>query len=560
MALRSRGPWSERGSLLAAAAAVGSCAGLLAGCNGIIGTDTDSLEQGGRSPVDPNAKAVGATLRRLTVPQYHNTVADLFGGAVTVNTVLEEDTALYGFSAIGAARLAVSARGTELYEQAALEVASQAVASAAFRDAFPCAPAATVDDACTQSFVDSFGRRAWRRPLSDEERARYVAVARQAATTLEDFWGGIEFALAGLLQSPHFLYRVELGEPHPEHAGVRVLTDLELATRLSFFLWNSTPDAELLAAAEKGELASSDGLLAQAERLLASERAQPAISHFFTEMLHLDKLKEVKQSPDAFPEVTPTLGPAMRTETLRFLEYLVDEGRDYRELFTSTTTFVNDELAAIYGVDAPGGAEFAQVMLPADGVRAGFLGHASFLSTNAHVSSTSPTHRGMFVRETLLCQGIPPPPPDVIAELPEIDPSLGPRTARQKLEMHQENPGCASCHRVIDPIGLALEHFDAIGRYRETDQGMEIDASGDLDGVVFDGARSLGEVIADHPSLVPCLVRNAIRHATGRLEGAWDEPHIEDLARSMAADGHRIRGLLLSLVQNPSFRLVGELR
>jgi hypothetical protein len=250
----------------------------------------------------------------------------------------------------------------------------------------------------------------------------------------------------------------------------------------------------------------------------------------------------------------------MRTETLRFLEYMVHEGRDYRELFTSTTTFVNDELAAIYGIDAPAGAEFAKVVLPADGVRAGFLGHSSFLSTNAHVSSTSPTHRGMFVRETLLCQGIPPPPPDVIAELPEIDPSLGPRTARQKLEMHQENPGCASCHRVIDPIGLALEHFDAIGRYRETDQGMDIDASGDLDGVAFDGARSLGEVIADHPSLVPCLVRNAIRHATGRLEGAWDEPHIEDLAQAMAADGHRIRGLLLSLVQDPSFRLVGELR
>jgi hypothetical protein len=501
----------------------------------------------------------GSRLRRLTVSEYQNSLRDLLGPAIVIPVELEADTVLNGFAAIGASRMAFSPRATEQLEAAALDVASQAVSDVANRASLvPCTPAATVDDACSNQFVQSFGRRAFRRPLTQEEIDRYVTVARTAAEALGDFWGGIEYAIAGLLQSPHFLYRAELGRPDVAKPSLYVLDDYQLATRLSFLLWNTTPDDALLDAAAAGELSTAAGLQAASERLLASERAHSALSTFFTEMLRLAELDTLPQSAQAFPQMTATLGAAMRSETLSLLTDIVfTKNADYRDLFTTQTTFVDPELALLYGLPPPQGSGFVEVSLPADGPRLGYLGQGSFLALNAHISSTSPTYRGKFVREVLLCSAIPPPPPDVVAVLPEDTGTGGPQTMRDKLTVHRTDPACAGCHAVMDPIGLALEHFDGIGAYRDTDQGLTIDATGELDGVPFDGLRGLAEALKEHPDLGSCLTRSLFRYATGHLESEGEEPLIQALSAALSADGYRVQSLLGDLVQSEGFRFVG---
>ncbi len=527
---------------------------------GSTGTDGNG-STGSTGSVDLPSEFVpsGSRLRRLRVIEYQNSLRDLLGPGIVIPVELEADTVLNGFASIGASRMAFSPRATELLEAAALDVASQAVSDVANRALLvPCTPAATVDDACSAQFLESFGRRAFRRPLTPEEVNRYVTVAATAAEALGDFWGGIEYAIAGLLQSPHFLYRAELGQPDVANPSLRVLDGYQLATRLSFLLWNTTPDDALLDAAAAGELSTAAGLQAATERLLVSDRAQPALQNFFTEMLRLSDLDGLPQSAQAFPQMTATLGAAMRTETLSLLTDIVfTKNADYRDLFSTTTTFVDPELALLYGLPAPQGSDFVEVSLPIDGPRVGYLGHGSFLALNAHVASTSPTYRGKFVREVLLCSAIPPPPPDVVTDLPENTGAGGPQTMRDKLTVHRTDPACAGCHAVMDPIGLALEHFDGIGAYRETDQGLTIDATGDLDGAPFDGLRGLAEVLKANPDLGACLARSLFRYATGHLEGEGEEPVIQSLSAALSADGYRVQSLLGDLIQSAGFRFVG---
>jgi hypothetical protein len=235
---------------------------------------------------------------------------------------------------------------------------------------------------------------------------------------------------------------------------------------------------------------------------------------------------------------------------------------DYREFFTTRQTLLNEELADLYGVSGPTGTELVPTLLPADGPRAGYLGQASFLALNAHSNKTSPTHRGKFILESLLCSSIPPPPNDVVAELPDSDQN---KTLREQLEVHQQVALCAGCHSQMDPMGLALEHFDGIGAYRETDRGMALDVTGVIDDVAFDGARELGQVLADGlltpegtPRTADCLVRTVFRAATGHLEGPGDQPIITELGAAFAASGFRVQGALGELAKSEGFRYVGD--
>jgi hypothetical protein len=367
--------------------------------------------------------------------------------------------------------------------------------------------------------------------------------------------------VSGMLQSPHFLYRVELGEPDPQDPTRKRFTSWEMARRMSFLLWNQTPDDALLEAAERGELVSDEGILTQATRLLDDPRARTAVRGFFSQFLDLGRLDGVTRDPTRYPLFTPTMLASMRTE----IELLVDDfiyrrDGDVRGIFSSTTAFVNSELAALYGVVAEGASPitFVPVELPEDGPRAGLLTSGAFLTMNAHDTATSPTARGKYVRERVLCQTVPPPPPDIDLNLD--DDEMGEATTlREKLEQHREDPLCAGCHAFIDPPGFLFEHFDSIGAWRELDNGYPIDASGDLDGVPLADARDLAEVLRDDPRVGECITTQLYRHAAGRLEHWKERPGLKDITAAFAASDYRFRELLLHLVTSEAFRTVSAL-
>ncbi len=495
-------------------------------------------------------------LRRLTELQYANAVHDLFGPDVVVPARLEPDVAIEGLVALGAARTSVSPRGVEQYESAALDLAAQALgtgpASARGR-LVTCTPAGMADDACAQTVLSTLGRRAFRRPLTSGELARLVKLAGDSARALGDFHRGLELAVAALLESPNFLFRVELGEPDPAAPGQLRFSAWEIASRLSFLVWNTIPDDELLDAAARGDLVTDAGLDAALDRLLASPRARKGLRSFFVDLLELYRLDELVKDPKIFVQASPELGPAAREETLRGIEHLIfDAAGDYRELLTTRRTFLDRRLAALYEVPAPAREGFGMYTWADDSPRAGLLSQASVLALQSHATSSSATRRGKFVRKTLLCANPAPPPVDVNTMLPE--PSGNTPTLRDRVREHLENENCAVCHRFTDPIGLGLENFDGIGRYRTTENGALIDATGELSKVQFKNPRELAAAITQHPDFVPCFVKSVYRYAGGHLETAGEAGVLEDLTNDFAAGGHRVLPLLRLLVKSPGFR------
>ena len=498
-------------------------------------------------------------LVRLTDAQYRATVRALFGADVALPPSLEPDLSVHGLLAIGAGVASASPRGVELYFDAARSIAAQLVATDEGRAAIAdCDPGLTVDDACLGGVVTSWGRRIWRRPLTEEESARVLKVAAGAAETLDDAWAGVEYALATLLQSPHFLYRVELGEDDPGDPGLRRHTSLEMAPRLSYFLWNSTPDDTLLDVAEQGLLVTDEGVSAQVERMLTDPRARDAVKAFFSQWLRLELLDDLQKDPNVFKHFDPDLGAMAREETLRLVEHMVfEEEADYRDLFRTRTTFVNRRLAAIYNIPAPVDDGFGMTVLPASGQRRGLLGHVSFLALHSHPVASSPTLRGLFIREHMLCDEIPSPPSNLNTAIPEPDETA--QTMRERLLVHMQEPSCSGCHEVLDPPGFGLESFDGIGRFRVLDNGGVIDASGWIDDLEYDDAAGLTEVLATHPRLVSCFVETMYGYATGHTAGDGEVELMDALADRFAAEGHRVLSLMAAIAVSPGFRLLGEI-
>jgi hypothetical protein len=547
---------------------------VLAGCTGTIGTPSDGTHSGvnagaggsgasstgngvgsggtiggtGAIPAPPDFVPQASSLRRLTIPQYTNSIHDLLGASIAVPSDFEEDTALSGFASIGAAAVGLSAHIVEQFETASLNIAKQALSNMATRGALVgCTPAGVTDDTCTRQFIQTIGRRAWRRPLSDAELGQYAGVAKNAQTVLNDFYGGLQYALAGILQSPHFLYREELGTPDPAVPTRVVFNDHELATRLSYFLWNTTPDDQLLVAADAKQL-TQGGLVAEATRLSSSDRVVGAMQTFFTELYRLAELDTMLKVPTVYPKMTPTLGPAMRSETLHFLSDIAfTHDGDFRQIFDARQTFVNKELAALYGLPAPA-MDWAPTALADSTMRAGLLGQASFLALNAQPNRSSATRRGKFIREMLLCQTIPAPPPN-IAPFPEMVAG----TTRTKLTAHRQSASCNSCHQAMDPIGLAYENFDGLGAFRATDQGLPIDASGDLDGTAFTGPLTLATALKNHPNSPACIARNVYRYAVAHVDSDGEQGAITVLAKAFQDNGYRFRSLLTAIVSSPGF-------
>jgi hypothetical protein len=532
-----------------------------AGSTGDGGSDTSDPSDGGTTDGDTGGEGVdfdpaAPVLPRLTATQYRNALVELFGQDLPP-TPVEPDTNPYLFYSIGATSTTISELGVQQYEEAAEAVTSYVFADAPRREALlGCVPSSAADT-CVEDFIATFGRRAYRRPLTDTEQSRWLAVAAELGQT--DPWDGVRLVTAGLLQSPYFLYRVELGEADPDDASIRRFTGYEMASRLSFLLTNSIPDDTLLDAAEAGDLDGVDGLREQAQRLLEDPRSRVAVQDFFSQFLDLGRIDGVSRDTELYPDFTASMPASMKTEVQLLVDDLVYRSdSDVRALFSTRRTFVNEELAQMYGVDAPGASPitFVPVELPVDGPRAGILTLGAFLTMNAHETQTSPTLRGKYVRERVLCQDVPPPPPDVDTSL---DPdSSDAKTLREELEKHRENPACASCHAFIDPPGFLFENFDSAGTYRTTDNGYPIDASGDLDGMPLANARDLAEVLASDERVGSCMVTQLFRHTNGRLEAEGEAPALADLDERFASAEYRFQDLLLEFVTHDSFRIVAN--
>jgi Protein of unknown function (DUF1592)/Protein of unknown function (DUF1588)/Protein of unknown function (DUF1595)/Protein of unknown function (DUF1587)/Protein of unknown function (DUF1585) len=505
-------------------------------------------------------------VRRLTHAQYDNTVRDLLGDYSKPAERFPPEDYVDGFknqlTGQGMPPLLV-----ETYSTAAERLALNAFRIGDINGLVPCKPASFSDQKCRDAFVRGFGLRAFRRPLTDNEVKRYSAVFTEQARVSRRFLDGARVVVEAMLQSPNFLFHVEAG-PDGRYG------DYDVASRLSYLLWNTMPDASLFEAAAKGELGTTAGRERVARRMLENApKSREALDQFFEEWLRFDRVVNAVKS-NRYQVFTPELAIAMAEETRTLLHHLVSNDLNFMDALTADYSFLTSELAEVYGVPAPK-EQFEMVRFPADSQRAGILGQGTFLASTAGPTDTSPTARGIFIRERLLCQHVPPPPPGVITTLPDPLVDQKPKGRRQLMVEHVENPTCASCHRLMDPIGFGFEHFDAIGQYRKQEMipvprpagggggrggpppiPLEIDAQGEIAGLAnsnFSGAKQLGTILANSPVCQECVVRQMFRYSYGRLEADADEKTIDQLYDRFKASGFKMKSLLVALVESPEF-------
>ncbi|WP_437966533.1 DUF1592 domain-containing protein [Sorangium sp. So ce260] len=548
--------------LLAALALSGAAA-----CSGSTPHDGPGSVDDPDDPDDPGpevqcasgAIAPGPTprLTRLTHAQYDNSIRDLFGKDMKASASFLADPAFEGFDN-NAKGLTVSDRLARDYRRAAETIAADAVADqAVLGNILPCAPEGD-GAACARQLIEELGQRVYRRPLSAEQEEAYAAAYARGDGLFESgtpFEQGIRHVIEVMLQSPHFLYRVELSE---ELDGEQVipLDGYEVATRLSYLLWNSLPDDALLAAAAGGALGTPEGIEAEARRMIADRKAVSALDDFHRQWLHMSGYADLTKDPALYEGFDASVSSAMLAETQQFIRHVILEmDGDYRTLMTAPVGFVNDKLAPIYGVEGSFTSELVETQLdPAE--RAGLLTQAGFLSSHAFFDKTSPIHRGVFIQRQILCEDLPDPPANINTELPPIQGEI--RTTRDQVEAHTSPESCNFCHSKINPPGFAFEHFDAVGRYREDEDGEPIDATGTMKvgdaEVRFDGAVELATQLAESPVAERCYLTSWYRYGNARQLSREDACAIEDLDAKLSASGYNIKELLVALTQTRTFR------
>ena len=425
------------------------------------------------------------------------------------------------------------------------------------RRIFTCRPAEgagpAAERACAAEILATLARRAYRRPATGDDVDLLLGFFDEGRAD-GGFDQGVEMALRRLLVSPEFLLRVER-DPAGADGPYRV-SDLELASRLSFFLWSSLPDDELIEAASRGDLGDPAVLEAQVRRMLADERSASLVTSFAAQWLYLRNLPAVSPDFIVFPDFDETLRRALRRETELFFESVVREDRSALDLVTADYTFVNERLARHYGMPGVAGSQFRRVSLPPGSPRGGLLGQGSILAVTGYATRTSPVVRGKWVLENLL--GTPPPPPP--ANVPPLneEKSAAVLSMRERMEEHRRNPACAACHALMDPVGLSLENFDAIGRWRTLTAGLApIDASGGLpDGTVFDGVAGLRQALLDRSDqFVRTLVDKLMIYALGRATEHYDAPAVRAVEREAKAGGYRFSDLVLGIVNSTPFQM-----
>ena len=528
------------------------------GNSGVGATGTGATGAVSGPPTTAFAPAPGA-FRRLTATSFQNSLNDLLGGPVTIGDLEPDSWEVGGFATVSAGTVSISELGVEQYQTAVDAATTQAFADTTRRNKLlGCTPKSTTDTACFQSFVTAFGRLAFRQPLTAAQVTRYATVASTVAASAKDPYEGMRAAANAILLSPNFLYRTEKGAPASGTAFWQY-TSSEMAGRLSYFLTNSTPDATLMSLVDSNGLQTASAVRAQADRLLSTPAGRQSVGNFAAEMFQLQVITGRGKDPTLYPQYNAALQWGMMQEIPLMLAALVfDQKASALTMFTTPNTFVNKDLAALYGLPTTGlsSTAMAAATLPSSGLRAGLLGTAAYLSINGSQKEGSPTLRGKFIREILLCQDIPPPPANVNTML--MDPPAGQvLTKRQRLlEQHESVATCAACHALMDPLGLTLENFDAIGGYRQTDQGQPIDVTGTLDKTDFNGPLELGQLLSQKPAVASCLVRSLYRYGTGHVETDAEATVLYDLGQKFVASGYQLRDLMLDLVSSDGFRYV----
>lgn len=558
--------------------ALGVCAGLLA-CDGSIrlpnaplvtdGPNGRYVPGGPNDPTNPNqpndpadpilpeqpkvclpAFRAPAPLRRLTREEYANSVRDLLGANADLNG-LSSDEKIGTFATNVATP--ISRLGIEQYATVAETIARDVVGD--LNALLPCDPSQAGELDCAKQFIARFGRRAYRRPLTSVEEDRYQALFT-AELNRADFSEGIRLVVQTVLQSPHFLYHIERV---PADDATATVTAYELASRLSYFLWNSAPDTALLDAAADGSLLTAAGLTAQVDRLLASTKAKVMIGSFHLQMLAVDPNKKPDKVDSAFPQFDDAMWKAMVDETVNFTDHVVLRGDGkLQTLFSADFSLLDGPLFNLYGIAAPANHDPAQPVSTVAAKRTGLLTLGSYLASQAHTDTSSPVFRGRTIRRNLLCQPLPDPPDNVSTQLPPQPPG---QTMRETITSLTTTPGtsCPSCHQLINPLGFSLENFDAIGGLRTQDNGKNVDTTGTLaglgavDGPFADGVE-LSKRLGQSNEIEKCFARQWFRFAVGRNENANESCELYNLGLEFRAHGSNVKWLLQTIATSAAFQ------
>ena len=535
---------------------------LLSWINYLAGLSDDQIQQARRQIALAEQHALEPLMvRRLTHSQYNHTVRDLLGDDSQPANRFPGEDFIRGFQNQAEAQ-GISPLQAEAYAQAAEWLAASAFRGGDSRGLIPCQPDSSAPTDCAVQFVRQFGRRAFRRPLTDSEERVYTSLFQREIAPA-DFFSGARIVVEAMLQSPHFLFRVQQGNKGP-------FQQYEVASRLSYFLWDTMPSAEMLDAAGRGAFSRPEQVEAAARGMLEDPRAQASLEEFLAQWMRFDRVLTATRDRRRYGAFDAEIAAAMVEETQALFNYLVWGDRNFMEFFTADYTFLSANLAPLYDLPPPP-EEYAMVKYPATSGRSGVLGHGSFLVATSKPAETSPTERGLFIRNHFLGHEVPPPPPGVNAVLPEVTEDK-PLTNRQRLQVHLNSEACSNCHRLIDPIGFGFEQYDAIGRFREkmslqfggnSYEGgnapsidLDIDTSALVQGIedsAFDTPQGLGRILAENEACQRCIVKQLFRYAFGRAETSSDQPVIDAILKKFRDSGFRFRELIVAVVTSELF-------
>jgi Protein of unknown function (DUF1592)/Protein of unknown function (DUF1588)/Protein of unknown function (DUF1595)/Protein of unknown function (DUF1587)/Protein of unknown function (DUF1585) len=513
------------------------------------GAGTTGLAGGGPTVPGPapGTSDVGTVgIHQLSSREYNNTVRDLVGTALKPGDGFQSFEAA-GFDTLAAAGV-MNSRKVSDYFSAAATLAQETMADPTRRAAIvTCQQPSAGDTTCAESIIKTFGARAFRRPLETTEVADLVVRYQAALAQQLDHNGAIQHVVRILLASPQFIYRAELD---PDPTTVHPLSNYELASRMSYLLWSSMPDAALFASAANNELQAPEKLVSEVERLLADKRSSELAQNFAAQWLGSRRLSGHVVDAALFPAWTPALGVAMQQEMSAYFDDFLHGQQTYDKFLTSQVNFVDSNLAKFYGLPDPG-PTLTRVPNPT-GNRVGFLGLAGFLTHTSRPDRTAPSIRGKWVLGSIKCQELELPTNIMVPEL--VPPAAG-QTVRQVLEAHRGKPACAPCHNVLDPIGLGLEHFDAIGSYRDTyTDGLPVDSKATFtDGTNVDGLAQLADALSKDPAVVACAAKKLFVYGLGRTADG-SEGHLDQIVKGWQARGLSLENLLKELVVNDTFR------
>lgn len=538
-------------------------AGLLTASAMLLATDASpgSAQQPGGA-VEPITQGGPTTFRRLNEDQYKRAIADIFGTAIKVPGRFDPPLREAGLLAIGDGKVTVSASGIEQYELRSREIAAQVLSESGRKTALTCSPkdVKAFDRACAAQFLTKYGTLLYRRPMDKAELALAMNVAASTASLSGNFYDGLQAGLGHLLASPNFIFRLETMVRDPRTGAMR-LDDYSLASRLSYLLWDASPDQALLDAAARGELRTQNGVNQQVDRMIASPRFEVGVRAFFSDMLGYDQFEGLSKDQAIYPKFNSQVAKDAREQSLRtIVDLLVEQKGDYRDLFVTKKTFMNRNLAALYRVPVSANADLTNWVpytFSDNDPRSGILTLVGFLMLDAtHEGRSSPTVRGKTVRELLLCQTVPTPPPNVDFKVVQDVQSKEHPTARDRLAAHQENPVCAGCHALTDPIGLSMEKYDASGAFRTHENGALIDTSGKFEGKTYSDVIGFQKILHGSETAPSCVAKRAFEYGVGRSVNTPEDKWMAYTTQAFAANGYRFPALIRTIATSQAFRAV----